>query len=445
MRTILLIFLLAATASAQYLPSGPRADYNATVDSSMKATGGPLWNYEDANGWHRINPNFRLESGWLVADSGEHEAHADLATNTIWLEWNGHWMGLKVGPLYALRYSTKDTVRLAAPVFTNRSYSGNEITFTDIYPGVDVTITNTVSSLEHHFSFGADALASIETWWLNNGSLDDIYIVNSIRWIVDSLNCPMTDNLGALVLDEPRDITGKVEFMSEGTPLFAMQKSAVTNTGYIDNYDDYRKATLYNRVILLNDNVFHLEGFKYSDIRGWPGAGVSHSELFGNNNTTGDFNSGLVADDKISFNHTMNAETGTATKLHFRATNGGAGSGTVTGFIYSHNVSDDPDALLATSTSTATVNVQAYTEYNVDISYSLEASTEYWIGIQNQGANTMRIQDNGSDDLDSKQNTDALPLEDPHSAGLEQSINAYIWIVYTVSGGATSGRIIMIQ
>lgn len=441
-----ILLLLPFSSRAAYdVPTGPRANYDASTNMYIKATGGPLWNYDDNGTWRAINTDFRLEGGRLVSDSNTHKVYGDLSTNTFWLEQSNHWLGERVGPLYAIDWVTKDTTRLASPDYSDRSFIANTVTYINIYPGVDVVITNSSSGFSHQFDFSPTAMAAIETWWDTHGASDDIYIVSTVRWFIDSLNCALIDDAGSIDLETPSDITGAVRFLTGGTPLLACRAMNVSNGGYINSYDDYRVAPLFNRFIAIAGGIFHAEGFNYAAVRGWSGGGVAHSELFGNDNSSGTTDMGLVVDDKVSFNHTMNAETGTAVSLHCRLHDSFNGDGVATGFIYSHNAgTDDPEDLLAVSTTTATVNVSSHVEYSVDISYALEASTEYWIGVQNSGPTTIRVQDNNANDLDSKQNTDALPLEDPHTAGLEQSVNAYIWVVYT-TGVAEVGQVMFLK
>ena len=122
--TALILILLVGWSKAEWVPSGERECYDSTTKLYRKATGGPPWNFQtDDDNWYKINPDFYLDNGWLKSDSGRHKVYAQLSTNTVWMEWSGHWLGLKIGPLFALRYSTKDTTRLANPDFSTRSYS----------------------------------------------------------------------------------------------------------------------------------------------------------------------------------------------------------------------------------------------------------------------------------------------------------------------------------
>ena len=139
----------------------------------------------------------------------------------------------------------------------------------------------------------------------------------------------------------------------------------------------------------------------------------------------------------------MNAETGTATKLHFRANNNfNAVTHTVTGAIYSDN-SDDPLTLLATSTTTVNVTGSSFADYVVDISYALESEVWYWITMHHEGVSSMILGTSGAGG-NRKFNNDALPLEGTWISGGNGSENGTIWIEYT-TGAAAAGQVIMIM
>lgn len=174
-------------------------------------------------------------------------------------------------------------------------------------------------------------------------------------------------------------------------------------------------------------------------------ASVAHGETFGNEAAQ----SGtivVVGDQKWAFRFQMNAETGTATKLHFRANNNfNAVTHTVTGAIYSDN-SDDPLTLLATSTTTVNVTGSSFADYVVDISYALESEVWYWITMHHEGSASMILGTSGAGG-NRKFNNDALPLEETFSAGGNGTENGTIWIEYTTGGAAAAwqGQIIPVS
>ena len=146
----------------------------------------------------------------------------------------------------------------------------------------------------------------------------------------------------------------------------------------------------------------------------------------------------ISADVMWAFRH-QTTEAGTATELHFIMHSSFSTGDVITGAIYSDN-SDDPLTLLATSSTTATINsVSTYVEYSVDISYALESGVWYWLTVQNDGPTSVSMEFLDATTGNRKQNSDALPLNATWSGGGNGVEQAYIWLVYTPGGAAQAG------
>lgn len=170
-----------------------------------------------------------------------------------------------------------------------------------------------------------------------------------------------------------------------------------------------------------------------------------HGETFGTIGTPGDGASSTLISSthKWAFRHQMNAETGTATELHFIMHSSFSNGDVITGAIYSDN-SDDPLTLLATSSTTATISTEdTYVEYSVEISLELESEVWYWLTVQNGGPTSVDMEFLDATTGNRKFNIDPLPLETTFSAGGNGAEEAYIWIVYTTGEPAAAGGAFM--
>lgn len=424
MKYLLTIFLMSAIwsgAAAEYVPSGPRSFYNADVDSSKYATGGPLRNYHSDGQWRQINPDFRVKGGWLVSDSGQHSVGANLSTNVVWVEWEGHYLGLEVAPLYAYRKSTGVRIKLADPSFTQRSFDGPFIRITNIYPNVDLEIRNEPTSVQHRFIFSQSARDAFGIWWQNNGSHEDIYIVNSLKLHTDSLNLPVSVDLS---VDQDID---RVNFGD----LFGLSRRRMYHEN--GNHTD----TVYKRIVNISGSHYLLEGFKWTTIKDWSDGDIFHYLVLGSD---GDYT------EELQFGGSLHAVVfidtsgvaGTATAVWVR---GRGDNDEVNVGLYADNAGS-PAALI----SFATIHIDgagplewhtaAYTE-------TIDATTVYWILIQNNTASSVIVAYDGpvSTARDGTKNAyeDPAPPTDPQSGGTIQSRtnnNRACYIEYTAAGGA---------
>lgn len=438
--SILILVLLPAMVFADYVPSGPYRFYNAEVDSSRVASGGPLRNYNDNGTWRTINPAFRLDGGKLVSDSGRHGVEADLSTNIVRLDWKGHILRLEVAPLFAYRRSVATRWKLADPNFTTRSYSDNTILIENIYPNVDLRIVNDPDGLKHSYTFHQAARDAFETWWQNNGAYDDIYIVNAIRLDVDSLGLSWTDSTGGFDLTESRDITGAVRLKLGAATRFFLRPTRIQP----DTTDEW--AVVYKRIIVIGGNPYLVEGFKWSTVRTWSDGDIYHDAEFGGKGNSGS-NLGIVPDDKYASIFTMGASEGTMDSIYISAKRIGGTNDSITLFVYddssAHGGTDTvPAALIATADGYVVVSSSGYENFGTTISGSVSASTDYFLGGHNSNESNCYFEGTATATYDEVEETDPLPLSDPFgSLNDDNQYSMNIWVVYTVAGDGAVGQI----
>ncbi|MCK5020657.1 MAG: hypothetical protein KAS32_26795 [Candidatus Peribacteraceae bacterium] len=436
--SFILITVMTVGVQADWIPSGPRHYYDSHIDQSKISTGGPLLNYRDNGVWRSIKPEFVLDDGWLRSDSGVHQVAFNVGTNKIYYQQDGHILGLDIGNLYAYRKSTNERFWLASPDFNKRSYVGATVTFTDIYPNVDLTITNSSDDLTHYFTFSQLARDQIETWWQNTGQLDDIYIVNTFKVDASRLNLSLSDSVGSVSLDSESDITNLLTF---GEGLFYSQRGLVEL-----HKPDSNSDRLYRRMMRVNGETYLAEGFPWSEIRTWDQGSIGHNATFGNTSLGG--SAGAIepgTNNKISNKYVMNNENGTITSITVGIRDNWNGDDTVIAYVYDDNATF-PNSLIDTAFIEVESSTISWVQGSSTMSGSLTASAVYWIGSQNitsVSANTALAYTSTSD-LDGVLVTDPTPLDDPWSGGSVASRNTYsIYITYTASGGAPeqpSGR-----
>lgn len=434
------LLLLAATVSAEYLPSGSRSSYNADVDSSRLATGGPLRNYLDGSTWREIKTDLRLDNGALVSDSGFHSFHADLATNIVRLDWQGHILKLEVAPLFAYRRSTNTRTKLANPNFTNRSFSGSTITIRNIYPNVDLDIINTPDAMKHRFTFHQAARDAFDTWWANNGSLEDIYLVNTFRLDVDSLGLRWADSAGNFDMTSERDLTRYVRLKSGTLTKFFLTKTEVwldaAPGGHLD---------LYKRLMLIGGTPYLAEGFRWVDARLIGDGPLKHDVTFGNESETADFN--LSGNRKLGSPFMMGGTPGIADSIYSYNHNAwGDGPDLLQWVIYTdssdHGGTDSvPAAMVDTTDSYITISGSNIALYGQEFTrtVNLSANTLYWLMFQCNDAYYGRSAGTGNDRA-RREVPDTRPLDNPSGAGAGWTEIISVYVVYSIGGDGLDTR-----
>ena len=274
--SLLIVAFPAADLFGQWVPSGPYTYYNAELDRTRIVGGGPLRNYYADGAWRSVNPEFRYVGNWLVSDSGYHKVAANLTTNVVWLNWRGHYLGIEVAPLYACRASTTERTKLADPSFTSRSWDGSIITIEDVYPGVDLEIENDPDALKHRYHFHPAARTALETWWQNNGQHDDMWVVNTFRLHIDSLNCNWSDKVSGFTLDSERELTLPVRIGSAAAEFFLPNQVVELEA------TDGEQGSLSYRLLRIGGNAYLAEGFRWATVREWDAGTIGHYAVFGN-------------------------------------------------------------------------------------------------------------------------------------------------------------------
>jgi hypothetical protein len=439
MRIVLAILLLASPVWAGFEPSGPYTYYNPETGQTRVATGGPLRNYFDGSIWRKINPDFQAIGGQLVADSGYHKVITDPTENIIWLDWNGHTLGIKAGNLYAYRKSTDTRTPIATPDFTYRSYDANIITITGIYPNVDLEIENRTGHLRHRFIFHQAARDDFETWWQNNGQHDDIYVVNAFRLYVGQLNCDWRDQVGDFDLSVDRDITGLVELRyGDAAEFFLGDERVKLSTGPVDH------TPLYKRVMLIGGNPYLAEGFKWTTVRVWNDGDIIHNATFGNQSETETASHSMADDETVAARFQGPNFSGTLDSVYAFVHDNWSVNDTAKFFIYSDSTvagQTYPGHILASASGRVAIFSAAATYgWKGDaVSVALTSGEYYWMGLNlaeiTTGGGTASINASAATGGDFNNIADPLPLIDPWDGGTVQVKVLSIYGVYTLDTG----------
>ena len=232
-----------------------------------------------------------------------------------------------------------------------------------------------------------------------------------------------------------------IRFKVDNIPIFYLRESKVDNMPFIDNSDDYRTADLYNRIILIDGNIYHCEGFRYSDIRQWPGDGVYHNETFGQTTEYSSTSRGITTGLQNVIEATL-TEAATTVSFSYMGHDSWSNDDPVYAVIYEDD-GNEPGAVVEKSTDSAAVTNQAgYELITIPIVTSLSASTDYFIGIWNNSSSTTRIggaASTGATNFETRTVATYPTIVDPWDTSDDQNLGTgnywTMYMTYTVSGG----------
>ena len=421
----LLISVLSSTALADWVPSGRISDFNAAIDRTRTVSGGPSWNYLDGATWRKINADFRQVGQNMVSDSGNHKVQSDGERTRM--KWGDFIIKQRIRGLFAYRRSTHNRIKLADPNFTNKATSGNVITITDCYPGVDVEIINEPDQLKIHYVFHDSFRATFENWWQANGSPADAYVVNLIELDVDSLGLVWRDSTGIFDLNTSRDLDGVVPLTKDDVVQFFL-----TRTDYRSGDNSDR---LYQRIIRDGPTKYLAEGFPWAVVRDWPAGDIEHGATIGNETTSSEANWGTTGVTQ-TMPYTTDGTGGNADSVHIRVRNGGTND-VIQGLIYTSSASEP--AALVDSTATLTITSNTMTTYNLAflVNGSLSATTEYYIGMINTSTNLCvnAVTSSGGPGVTYRQGTTSIVDPFGTKTGTDAGYEFHCLVYYSAGGG----------
>ena len=416
---------LVSTALAEWVPSGRIKDFNVDLNRTRTVSGGPSWNYLDGATWRKINTDWRQQGQSLVSDSGSHKAQTDGERTRM--KWGDFIIKQRIAGLYAYRRSIHTRWKLADPDFTNKTFSGNTVTLTNCYPGVDVKIINEPDQVSIKYIFHDSFRTTFENWWQANGSPADAYVVTLIELDVDSLGLQWRDSMGTFDLNTSRDLEGMVPLTQNDVAQFFLTRT------------DYRSGNnfdrLYQRIVRDGARRYLAEGFPWAVVRGWPAGDIEHTATFGETPTASEANWGTTGVTQ-TMPETTDGTGGTADSVDIRVRNGGTNDD-IQGLIYTS--SGGEPAALVDSTAILTITSNTQTTYTLLflVNGSLSASTEYYIGMINTSTNSVinSIASSGGPGVTYRQGTTSI--QDPFGTktGTDANYMFYCLVYYSVGGG----------
>jgi len=238
--------------------------------------GGMPANYynEDSAKWVEIQTYWESWNKGYKAVNSKHRVYVDTLDDIIGFVikdtiGNNHKLGMQVGPLFFFHKPSQDTVRIASSAMSGYSMSGDTVTVKNVYPQVNLLIINNPDGITHQLQFGAKADSALDAQWVALGSNQNVFVVNTFRFILDSLYGTLHDDEGQIDTSTAHDIVGQITFKALGKRIFSTRYSHV--------WQDTLTAPLYNRLHLFGGKLFLLEGYRMVDVVDWPDGGYKHN------------------------------------------------------------------------------------------------------------------------------------------------------------------------
>jgi hypothetical protein len=271
------LLLLANSLYAAMIPAG----YSSWRDSEMPSKraiefGAEPSNYWNGNNWAANDPSFEPCSDGFRSIKNRHYVFVDTINDIVRFalsdpRGNVHILKSKIGPLYLSRANGSDTIFLCKPNLSGYRLSGASIEIPDIYPGVTCNICNRRSGMDHQFVFSPAADTLIDRIWRKAGSDTGALTINSIELFVDSLNLGPRDADGLWTFGHSREISGDLDLLNEdGINVLKMPQ------GHLEQ--GTRQVPLYRHIQRSGSRLRLCEGFRNSDIVGWPRFGFKHND-----------------------------------------------------------------------------------------------------------------------------------------------------------------------
>jgi len=419
------LLLVPVVALAEWVPSGRIKDFNADLNRTRTVSGGPSWNYLDGATWRKINTDWRQQGQSLISDSSFHKVQTD--GERIRMKWGDFIIKQRIDSLYAYRRSTHQRVALAGPDFSNKTFSGNTVTLTNCYPGVDVKIINEPDQVSIKYIFHDAFRTTFENWWQANGAPADAYVVTLIQLDVDSLGLQWRDSMGTFDLNTSRDLEGVVPLTLNDVAQFFLTRT------------DYRSGNnfdrLYQRIIRNGPRRYLAEGFPWAVVRTWSAGDIEHTATFGETPTASEANWGSTGVTQ-TMPETTDGTGGVADSVDIRVRNGGTND-VIHGLIYTSSGGEPGTLVDSTASLTITSNTQTVYTLLFENGVTLSASTEYYIGMINTSTNSIinSIASSGGPGVTYRQGTTSI--QDPFGTktGTDANYMFYCLVYYEVGGG----------
>lgn len=290
---LICFFLCMPVIAQDWVPSGTHTWYNVDLNKTRVHGGGPPYNYQNpADGiWKATNLTWVASGGNLFNLTNGHRSMIDGTTNIIKYEKEGHIIRQRAYALLAYRRSTHQRVLLDdTPDFSNRSFNDSIVTYTDIFPNVDLEIITRLGSLASHWVFHQAARDQFGTWWANNGSPSDAYWAVATRFDIDSLggDVSLHDSTGQMDVSVDIDIKRRMDFKSDGNSLFHCPPEYLDQfIPWVSGDGEGTSWPVYRRIVHISGKKYLIEGVKWTDAQQVPVGDISHDTEFGNNTIYG--------------------------------------------------------------------------------------------------------------------------------------------------------------